>query len=227
MMSDEQNEQAAEKICTRCKNKYPATKEYFRKCALGKMGLSPECKDCLKLRWKTTPAETIKKYNANKKAALKKNPERLEAREKYRKDYVKERPEWLKDMKRRYYERHRLEVINKSREYRKNTPGYSVISHEKRAAKGSVRRARKFSAGGSFTKQDVIEKIEKQNKKCFYCKCELNTYHVDHYIPLAKGGSNAAENIVIACPSCNLRKSDLMPNVFMERLQNEKISIRA
>ena len=105
---------------------------------------------------------------------------------------------------------------DKAKEYRKNTPGYSKLSHEKNAEKKSNRRARKLAAGGTFTKKDIDNKMVQQEGKCFYCAKILGLYHVDHFIPLAKGGSNAAENIVIACPSCNLRKGDLMPNVFMK-----------
>ena len=43
-------------------------------------------------------------------------------------------------------------------------------------------------------------------------------YHVDHVIPLSKGGSDGRENIVISCPSCNMSKKDKMPEVFAGRL---------
>ena len=43
-------------------------------------------------------------------------------------------------------------------------------------------------------------------------------YHVDHVIPLILGGSNGPENLVIACPRCNLSKGAKMPHEFSERL---------
>ena len=49
---------------------------------------------------------------------------------------------------------------------------------------------------------------ERQHWLCVYCKSDVSQkYHVDHIIPLAKGGIHAPENIQILCPSCNVRKS--------------------
>jgi 5-methylcytosine-specific restriction endonuclease McrA len=35
-------------------------------------------------------------------------------------------------------------------------------------------------------------------------------------VPLSRGGSNGPENIVIACPTCNLAKKDKMPHEWPE-----------
>ncbi len=52
------------------------------------------------------------------------------------------------------------------------------------------------------------------NGKCLYCgiSVTLNEMHADHYIPLAKGGSNLRENIVCSCASCNLSKGAKLPS---------------
>lgn len=34
------------------------------------------------------------------------------------------------------------------------------------------------------------------------------SFHVEHVIPLCRGGTNELANLVLACPSCNLRKAD-------------------
>jgi 5-methylcytosine-specific restriction endonuclease McrA len=43
--------------------------------------------------------------------------------------------------------------------------------------------------------------------KRFFC----NHPHFDHVIPVCQGGSNTAENVVIACSDCNLRKNGRTP----------------
>lgn len=45
-----------------------------------------------------------------------------------------------------------------------------------------------------------------QNFKCAYCGKDLEKYHVDHKIPICRGGCNDKSNLAISCPSCNLRK---------------------
>jgi hypothetical protein len=34
------------------------------------------------------------------------------------------------------------------------------------------------------------------------------TFHVEHIIPVSEGGSDDLENLCLACPSCNLQKSN-------------------
>jgi 5-methylcytosine-specific restriction endonuclease McrA len=58
-----------------------------------------------------------------------------------------------------------------------------------------------------------------QLKVCHWCgvRCARN-YHVDHIIPLAKGGAHELTNLCIACPSCNLSKAAKDPIEFAQSL---------
>lgn len=69
------------------------------------------------------------------------------------------------------------------------------------------RRARVLEVGGSFTAKDVEAQFNAQDGRCFYCGIQLTRFHVDHRMPIARGGSNGPENIACACPPCNLSKS--------------------
>ena len=80
-------------------------------------------------------------------------------------------------------------------------------------------RARKVKARGVFDTKDVEARIDAQEARCHYCDEELdfdgpNKWQVDHFIPLSRGGSNWASNIVIACGGCNSSKGDKMPWEF-------------
>ncbi|MDZ4406067.1 HNH endonuclease signature motif containing protein [Prosthecobacter sp.] len=47
---------------------------------------------------------------------------------------------------------------------------------------------------------------------CEYCgMCQSlqgATFHLEHVVPVTCGGATTAENLALACPSCNLHKSD-------------------
>lgn len=72
------------------------------------------------------------------------------------------------------------------------------------------RRALKLSLGSiHYTGEDVKLLFEAQEGLCAYCGATLEAnYHVDHIVPLSRGGGNGPDNICLACSFCNLSKHD-------------------
>lgn len=72
---------------------------------------------------------------------------------------------------------------------------------------GDVRRARLLNA-------PVVEKvrrshiIERDNSTCYLCGklCGPKEIHLDHVVPLSRGGHHSAANLRVSCPHCNLSK---------------------
>lgn len=90
-----------------------------------------------------------------------------------------------------------------------------VIARASTATK--IRRARKRNAQGTHTAADIQAQYERQKGRCYYCDTKVgNTYHIDHVIPLSRGGSDSHENLVIACPPCNLSKGDKLPHEWVQ-----------
>lgn len=50
---------------------------------------------------------------------------------------------------------------------------------------------------------------------CPYCGRNGEPMSVDHIIPLARGGSNGDDNLVVCCASCNERKRDQATLAFL------------
>ena len=54
--------------------------------------------------------------------------------------------------------------------------------------------------------------IKRDGWVCAYCDCNTslpeNGHAIDHVYPLAKGGGNDIDNLVMACRSCNCSKGD-------------------
>lgn len=62
--------------------------------------------------------------------------------------------------------------------------------------------------------------------KCEWCgdKLSLDEAEQDHLIPIARGGSNAAANIVLCCPFCNSHKATKHPARFAAEQKAQGIS---
>lgn len=77
-----------------------------------------------------------------------------------------------------------------------------------------------MSGFSNYLRREIYEKCWGM---CVYCTVDLSdSWHIDHYIPKSKGGSDDPSNLLAACPSCNCRKSDTMPRLkspeyFLER----------
>lgn len=138
--------------------------------------------------------------------------------------------------KRRYYQRHRLEIIEKEKaRYRKDpergrqrTRDWKKANHERSLdnnrkfyasnkeryfAHSRTRRARVKNAPGTHTAEDVDLLFQKQRGRCAMLNCRAKItksgkkkFHVDHVQALSKGGSNWPDNIQLLCADCNLRK---------------------
>jgi 5-methylcytosine-specific restriction endonuclease McrA len=79
-----------------------------------------------------------------------------------------------------------------------------VPGHRARAA---VRQDR-MQGRGSFTAGDIRDLWRRQFGLCAKCGISLifTGYHVDHVIPIVRGGRNEGGNLQLLCPRCNLSK---------------------
>jgi 5-methylcytosine-specific restriction endonuclease McrA len=132
-----------------------------------------------------------------------------------------------------YYLAHRDEIIarsiqwNKShpeqrrvtcKRWRENNPTYrSEWRHDnpdRELAYKHNRRA-KESNGGTYSREELNGLFILQNYHCYYCDKFLTEYHIDHKIPVSRGGSNDISNIALACPRCNQSKNNKTDTEFL------------
>ena len=107
-----------------------------------------------------------------------------------------------------------------------HTPEYQKIKGEK--YKYNSRNA------GNLTIQ-TIQQIYDENiinnggvLKCIYCHRELTNKEatLEHKQPLSSGGTNAKENLAIACGHCNSGKKDKTEAEYKEWLKNKEGKIK-
>lgn len=184
-----------EMTCKRCNITKPFNQTNFPVHPGCRYGMLEICKDC--------------NYQ-NTKKWVQKNRTRLNARHRSyyprRKQYFADRYQTRKEILHSYFKEFKLadpeRVLDRNRRYSHTDNGRL---HKR--VNSRQYQARKFGAKGRYTPEDVLTQYTRQKGHCYYCKKRVGKqYHVDHIVPLARGGSNGPENLVIACPTCNLRK---------------------
>jgi 5-methylcytosine-specific restriction endonuclease McrA len=156
--------------------------------------------DARRSRWQEENAthvreKSARRYRENRERILAENRRRAEHRGEQYNAARRERAARLSPSE-------RLERSQKA--YRADPEAFKVRARN--------RKARQLNAEGTHTGADVRRQYVLQDGKCFWCDAMLgNVFDADHLIPLAKGGSNGPENIVVACPHCNGSKGAKLP----------------
>lgn len=195
-----------QKLCTKCN----AIKELqeFNKDKNKPDGLQAICRECAaEYRINNRESRRLKDkiYRENNKEAV--NKSKLATWNKHKKQYTDKKS---KDM---------VKATNKK--YRSSAKGKASNLNTR------VRRLATLESAGSVTSKEV-EKLLKDTTTCSWCNKNLSdtgvVTHIDHHVPLSKGGSNTIDNLRAICSTCNLSKGPKLPEEFAEYLLKDSMS---
>lgn len=100
----------------------------------------------------------------------------------------------------------------------KDSPNWKGGKKARRLVHKHKRRALEQKADGNFTLHKWRQKIKFYGNHCYLCGIDLKDKetHLEHRIPLSRGGTNWIANIAPACADCNLSKHTKTESEFRE-----------
>lgn len=166
------------KTCSKCR--LELSLDCFYAAKKEKSGLASHCKTCQKDKYRQY-------YERNK--------ERIDAKNK---QWARENPGLILEASKRWQKAHRSHMTANTRRWRAQNPEASRRINQKR-------RAYKKSNGTFLVlKKEMLKLV---TSPCCLCGAKGNI-HIDHIIPLSRGGRHAIGNLQPLCASCNLSKSN-------------------
>lgn len=65
-----------------------------------------------------------------------------------------------------------------------------------------------FPNNANLPRELLIKIWDRDGEACRYCGKNQKPFHIDHVIPVSRGGKNTLENLVVSCEKCNTTKKD-------------------
>ena len=217
------------KICTKCKVGQDLS--CFGKKTSASDGLAHRCRKCVR-EYRQSNKEHIqeyyKSYYYNNQAQIKATRDDNNA---YYKNYYQSNKKTIieksKEYQKKYNEINRDIILAKRRLYNQKKKKerleydkkYRQTPEGKISSKNRNHKRRSITRNGDVTTLQLME-LEQNAKVCYWCNISLKKVkvHIDHYVPLSKGGSHTLSNLVVSCPKCNQTKSAKDPLDFAQSL---------
>lgn len=193
------------KVCPMCKQEKPFSE--FHKNKAHSNDVDPYCKQCSSERKAQHRIENPEPYKIRALTYYWGN--RDELREKAHAKYTLNPLPFL-IRGRKAYEKNKPKIQASHRVY--------YLTHKpEHNARINKRRSLMIQAEGTHTADELKELYEPQDARCGYCGMPLfgdvhRDTHIDHMIPLSRGGTNWIENMLYACEPCNLSKNTKTPD---------------
>lgn len=74
--------------------------------------------------------------------------------------------------------------------------------------------------GSRYIPRDIMLKVVRRDgQMCQVCAKNVkdNELHLDHIIPVSRGGTSTSDNLRVLCAECNLKKSDSLEELLWQR----------
>jgi len=173
------------------------------------------CVECRRQASRLRYAADPEKHRKIRKDSYRKNPEKARAATNA---WRVGNPDKVREQKRRYATKHSEKLTAKTAAWVAQNPNQAKLSKKRWAAENrdkaaessrissNVYYAKKRGAGGHYETDDIHRLFLEQSGVCLCGKSLNDGYHIDHIIPVSRGGTTWPSNLQLLCPRCNLSK---------------------
>jgi 5-methylcytosine-specific restriction endonuclease McrA len=152
-------------------------------------------------------------YRANKAAILA-----------YQKEYYAENKEKISSRDKAYRQKNSEHILKRVKSYAAKYPervrAYKKKYDDKNKDEARIRvKSRRAVIAGCTVDERGVKRFYETARNtysvsCYWCQTLVRGQdcHIDHIIPLSKGGKHAVENLCTSCCSCNQKKSGKLPH---------------
>lgn len=176
------------KVCTKCRESFPKTSEYFYSCKKTKSGFRSRCIPCAKkINLQTRDKE---KARLSLQDWRRKNPDKVREQQK-RSSKNRSSSGYYK----KYYSENKETINSRRNQWLKETEKSTEYNHKRRSL-----------IKETVTKGDWSLVLEVYGSKCLYPDCIETSITIDHVVPLSRGGRNHISNLQPLCLSHNCSK---------------------
>lgn len=178
-------------------------------------------------KWSMTPEQIAKRrarYRVNRERILAQKRESYnpESKREYNRQYALKNAVSIRKQQREYRKTHKDQILERNRKYYNANPGKHLVWQKRWNSKNrhllsnydAARRARELKA---VTNREECDKfyswVRNQDfVSCTYCGRFVvgKSAHIDHIVPLSRGGHHVPDNFAVSCCSCNSSKSDYL-----------------
>jgi hypothetical protein len=86
---------------------------------------------------------------------------------------------------------------------------------------GLCRAAVRIDSKGKIVRRAIPQQIQtavmqRDGECCRYCGTEDGPFHLDHILPVSRGGDHALDNLTVACAACNMSKGAMTPEEWLQ-----------
>lgn len=199
------------KWCPRCRQVLPH--EAFQRCASTRDGCQTACRECRNKAAREHRLANHDTVRERERAAFARNREGNLARIAA---WGERNPDRIHAAKARYRETHRDACREYNREYARTHPDVAKRAkarfnarHPERVRSYILLRKARIRGAPVVERFTRAEIYERDNGRCHICgrKVPRSAYHIDHLVPVSRGGEHSRRNVAVACPSCNQHRN--------------------